>query len=201
MAMIRCENGHFYDNAKNMLCPACGITGLNVDATIAETSGNIRHDFDIPTKAYGAEPRAGRGVNRPLEPGVTVAHIKKKTGIHPVVGWLVCVEGADKGRDYRIRSERNFIGRDPSMDICISGDDGISRERHAVISYNPRKKSFLLLPGESHGIVYHNSDEVVGPVDLRPFDVLEVSETKLLFIPFCGEKFNWETPQSAQIDD
>ena len=201
MAMIRCENGHFYDNEKNMLCPACGITGLNVDATIAKTSGNVRHDLDVPTKAFGAEPRGSAGANRPVEPGVTVAHIKKKTGIHPVVGWLVCVEGADKGRDYRIRSERNFIGRDPSMDICISGDDGISRERHAVISYNPRKKSFLLLPGESHGIVYHNSDEVVGPVDLNLFDVLEISETKLLFVPFCGERFNWETPPTAQTDD
>ena len=192
MAMIRCDNGHFFDNDKNILCPACGITGLNVDATIAKTGGNIRHDIDIPTKAFGSDPRVAGSSNGPIEAGVTVAHIKKKTGIHPVVGWLVCVTGADKGRDYRIRSERNFIGREPSMDICISGDSGISRERHAVISYNPRKKSFLLLPGESHGIVYHNGDEVVGPVDLSPFDMLEISETKLLFVPFCGDNFDWE---------
>ncbi len=51
-------------------------------------------------------------------------------GIDAVVGWLVCVHGRNRGRDYRIRSENNTVGRSENMDICISGDDLISRERH-----------------------------------------------------------------------
>ena len=33
----------------------------------------------------------------------------------PVVEWLVCIDGPEKGRDYRIRSGNNYIGR--SQDI------------------------------------------------------------------------------------
>ena len=75
--------------------------------------------------------------------------MRASKGIDPVVGWIVCVEGQDKGRDYRIRTERNFIGRNDSNDIVIKGDDSISRERHAIISFNPRTNSFRLAPGDS----------------------------------------------------
>ena len=52
----------------------------------------------------------------------------------PVVTWLVCIDGPSKGRDYRIHSQNNFIGRSRSMDICIEGDNTISSERSAVLS-------------------------------------------------------------------
>ncbi len=197
MSMKRCASGHFFDTGKHTQCPACGVAGLHIDETLATAAGSVRHDLDIPTRPREQPSRPG---NPPgtgsSEPGVTVAQIKRTLGIHPVVGWLVCVEGPDKGRDYRIRSERNFIGRDPGMDICISGDEGISRERHAIISFNPRKCSYLLMPGESHGIIYHNDDDVIGPVELNPYDSIEMAQTKLLFIPFCGPQFMWTAPES-----
>jgi hypothetical protein len=68
-------------------------------------------------------------------------------GIDPVVGWLVCIEGPDRGRDYRIHTERNFIGRAPTMDIAITGDPAISWDNQAVLSYNPRRHTFRLAPG------------------------------------------------------
>lgn len=197
MAMKRCDNGHFYDTDKHSSCPSCGVAGLDVEATLAHTGSLERYDLDAPTVAKENPKDANQRRHSPVSPagsdqGVTVAVYKKKLGIDPVVGWLVCIDGPDKGRDFRIRSERNFIGRSPSMDICISGDEGISRERHAVISFNPRKHTFLLLPGESHGIIYHNDDEVVGPVELKPYDRIELAQTQLLFVAFCGSQFNWD---------
>jgi hypothetical protein len=125
--------------------------------------------------------------------GATVAMVRKKMGIDPVVGWLVCVEGPEKGRDYRIRSERNGIGRGADMAICIQGDEAISRENHAYISFNPRKASFRIAPGDSRGMTYLNGEEVDVPMPLKPYDRIELGQTHLLFVPFCSESFNWET--------
>ena len=52
------------------------------------------------------------------------------------------------------------------------------------------------MAGESHGIIYHNDDEVIGPVELKAYDKIEMAQTKLLFIPFCGEQFTWSDPEN-----
>jgi hypothetical protein len=36
---------------------------------------------------------------------------------------MVCLEGPDRGRDFRLHAEKNFIGRSPGMDVCILSDD------------------------------------------------------------------------------
>jgi hypothetical protein len=115
-----------------------------------------------------------------------------KLGLNPVVGWLVSVDGPERGRDYRIRSERNFIGRSEKMDICISGDDAISRERHAVITYYPHKNVFKIAAGDSTGIVYLNGEGVETAEEIKPFDRIEIGKTQLVFVPFCGESFKWQ---------
>jgi len=127
-----------------------------------------------------------------VEEGATVGVFRARIGIEPVVGWLVCVQGPDRGRDYRIRSQRNFIGRDARMDISISSDDQISRENHAAITYDPRGNNFRLAPGDAHGMTYLNNGVVDVPVVLRAYDVIELGATKLIFVPFCGEAFEWQ---------
>lgn len=180
-AMKRCPNGHYYDTTKFSSCPSCWGKGEEVNVT----------------QAKRVEKPAEKPIEKPVqkvEPqeGVTVGIIKKNIGIDPVVGWLVCIDGKDKGRDYRIRSERNFIGRSDKMDICIVGDETISRENHAVISYSPKKNTFKVHPGEGRGIVYLNGEEVDIATDLKPYDLIEMGESQFLFIPFCGEYFVWE---------
>ncbi|WP_242471099.1 FHA domain-containing protein [Thiocystis violacea] len=125
---------------------------------------------------------------------------KRMGGVDPVVGWLVCIAGPERGRDYRLHTERNFIGRDPTMDVAITGDPTISREPQAVISYNPKRHTYRLAPGDSRGLAYLNDEEVIAPVELAPYDQIELGETKLLFVPLCGEWFVWpaaETPSDA----
>ncbi len=195
MSMKRCDNGHYFDSNKYSTCPSCGIQDLDIHATV------IHHvSQSSPANADGQTVRQNQASISSGEVGVTVGVFSKKIGIDPVVGWLVCIEGSDKGRDFRIRSERNTIGRAVSMDVCISGDDAISREKHAFISYNPRKNTFLLSPGESRGIVYLNDDEVAAPVPLKPFDLIELGQTKLLFVPFCGEHFQWANKPEQETE-
>jgi hypothetical protein len=111
--------------------------------------------------------------------------------LDPVCGWLVCIVGAEKGHDYRIKAQRNFIGRDAGMDIAIQGDETISREKHAVISYDSKTNSFRLAPGDGRGMTYLNDQPVDMPTVLKAYDKIEIGQSQFLFIPFCGESFTW----------
>jgi pSer/pThr/pTyr-binding forkhead associated (FHA) protein len=77
------------------------------------------------------------------------------------------------------------------MDIQISGDDTISRENHAVVSFNPKNGTFKIHPGDGRGIVYLNGKDVDAPQEIKPYDIIEIGQTKLAFMQFCGEKFKW----------
>lgn len=110
---------------------------------------------------------------------------------NPVVGWLVCVDGESKGMDYRIRSQYNYIGRAQHMDICIPSDPFISAERAAILAYDNQEKIFFFGPGTGHNLVRVNGEMVMNAVRLNPYDRLTIGKTKLLFVPLCGENFDW----------
>jgi hypothetical protein len=116
----------------------------------------------------------------------------------PVCGWLVCISGPRQGKDYRIKSGKNFIGRADDMDIQILGDNGISRRNHGVIVFDPKKKETVLLPGDSNGLVYHNDTAVYTPTVLSAYDVIEMGESRFAFLSFCGENFMWEDRGEGQ---
>jgi hypothetical protein len=203
MNMKQCEQGgHFYDASVHQSCPYC--TNSGVGATIGLTKPGV-----MPAAAPVAPaipvaqplPVAQPVVNHnyaqvpaalPVsDVGRTVAIMKEDIGIDPVVGWLVCMSGKDKGRDFRIHSDNNYIGRSDKMDICIRGDDTVSRDNHAVISYDPREKIFYFTPGDGRSIVRLNEKGVFSTTELKKHDLLEVGKTILKFIPLCGEDFDW----------
>lgn len=186
MKLIRCERGHYYDAQQHSRCPSCGVPGLNIADDLPQA---VQEESDAMLTQV-------RGQSGPVaDVGVTVAMVRKKIGIDPVVGWLVCVQGPEKGRDYRVRSERNGIGRGSDMAICINGDEAISRENHAFISFNPRKASFRIAPGDGRGMTYLNGEEVDVPMPLQAYDRIELGQTQLLFVPLCSDKFNWESEE------
>ncbi len=186
-SLIRCEKGHYYDSQKHHSCPFCGALNLELDIqkTMAKHSNDSSGEPAI-TKPMKSSSESGGGDSK------TVGVYKKKLGIEPVVGWLVAVKGPDKGRDFKITSERNFIGRSDEMDISISGDEMVSRDNHAVISFNPKNSSFRIFPGDSRRLTYLNDEEVISPEILKPYDRVEIGETLLIFVPFCGESFQWD---------
>lgn len=210
MALIRCQQGHFYDPSRHNACPYCGsMPAGGVGATEAQPQVGPPPLGSSPVGATrpmreAVPPVVGptvpiRSAGSPLvggkkgsEEGRTVAVDMKKAGIDPVVAWLVCIKGPSRGRDYRIRSGRNGIGRSETMDVQISGDDTVSRENHAFLVYEPRKRIFSIRPGDGRGLVYLNGDEVIQASDVKGYDIIELGETQLMFVPLCGEKFNWD---------
>jgi pSer/pThr/pTyr-binding forkhead associated (FHA) protein len=119
--------------------------------------------------------------------------MKEKLGIDPVVGWLVCIQGKEIGKDYRIKGQINTIGRSEKMDICIKDDKTISNENHARLSFSERNNTFNLIPAENKNVIYLNDNEVFTPTLLNAYDVIDFGETKLMFIPFCSDKFDWKS--------
>lgn len=193
MQMKQCEKGgHYYDASIHSECPYCnkeaagGTIPLDVGPTMPVTSGtssDIGH-----TRSMNVNSGAPGSSNE----GRTIALIKQELGIDPVVGWLVCIEGLDRGRDYRMHSDNNFIGRSEKMDICIRGDETISRENHAIISFDTKDKIYYFSPGDGRSIVRLNGKALFSTSEIQAYDIMEIGKTKLLFIPLCGERFEWK---------
>lgn len=89
-------------------------------------------------------------------------------------------------------SERNFIGRNEEMDIRVEGDMTISRKNHCSISYNPKQRIFIITPGEGNGLVYINNEALYTSRQLESYDMIEIGESKFIFVNLCGQNFDWE---------
>ena len=122
----------------------------------------------------------------------TVSLYQYQNHTDPVAGWLVCIEGTDFGSSFTVKSGRNFIGRASHMDVALRGDNSISREKHAIILYGPKRREFIAQAGESRELFYLNDEVVLNPVRLKQYDILTIGNTRLMFFPCCGENFSWD---------
>lgn len=77
------------------------------------------------------------------------------------------------------------------MDIQILGDNEINRKNHAVIVYDRKKRNTVILPGDSSGLAYLNEEAVYVPTELKPYDTIEMGKSRFLFLPLCGDNFEW----------
>lgn len=126
----------------------------------------------------------------PLTPPTFLSE-ENATTFDPVVGWLVCIEGATKGTDYRIHSQNNYIGRSARMDISIPEDSHISAENSAIIAYDNEDRTFYFGPCSGRNIVRVNGKPALSVEKIEAYDVLTIGTTKLLFVPLCGDRFDW----------
>ena len=77
------------------------------------------------------------------------------------------------------------------MDVVLTDDKSISREKHCSGLYDPKGNEFYVT-AEKSNIVYLNGDLVTEPHSLKLGDVIKVGETELKFIPYCQEDITWE---------
>ncbi len=174
MGLIRCKNGHLFSEKKyGNLCPYCNVA----------VNKNSNQEED------------------PLGKYSDVVYLNDLEVLKPVTGWLVCLEGPSRGRDYRIIAEKNFLGRSGDMEIRIIGDDTVCERNHAIIVYDPEKNRTMLLPGDSQGLVYilddeDNWDAVFESHMLEAGDRIKIGKSIFIFVPLCGENdgfvFNWK---------
>ncbi|MCM1060696.1 MAG: FHA domain-containing protein [Eubacterium sp.] len=201
MAIQECGNGHLYDTDQYPTCPYCSGTGNRVDFRF-KGADEIGKTVGSGVQAVGATVAPSAAARSNIsDTGKTVGVFQKKMSFEPVVGWLVCVEGKERGKDYRIYGKNNTIGRDERSDICLKGDDSISRENHAKLAYDRKHNNFHIIPADGANPVYLNDEPVYVPEKLTANDILEIGELKLMFVPFCNDNFKWEQPNKESGAD
>ena len=110
----------------------------------------------------------------------------------PVVGWLVIVDGPGKGNYVHLGFGMNGIGRNETNRIQLDfGDDEISRENHALLTYDPKSQKYFIQHGGGKNLTYLRDEPVLQPKELSDRDTILVGETKLMFVALCSEDFQW----------
>ncbi|MCM1087136.1 MAG: FHA domain-containing protein [Muribaculaceae bacterium] len=213
MTRVECEKGHIYDADMYSSCPYCGNFQTVDFGGMPVGEGGVTMPGGVPVGQGGVTMPGGSSMYNSMQRSViddesktlpprgygmrvdaenkTTGMLKSYKGVEPVVGWLVCIEGSSKGKDYRLYGRINSIGRSEKMDVCIRGDSGITRDVHVKIGYDPKNNRFHIIPGNGANNTYVNDEPVYVQIKLNAYDVIEMGATKLLFIPLCGEKFSW----------
>ncbi len=211
MNLTRCNQGHFYDADKYSSCPHCDKSQSeqsqndSYQPTVASASAatNFSNDSNAVTQAASmanqtaSQTNDSEVKNQTLKSEVddvqkTVGMFNVKKGAkQPVAGWLVCVEGPHIGEDFRIVMGRNFVGRAQNMDIVLAKDNSVSRDKHAIIIYEPKGNIFLIQAGDSKELFYLNDKVVLSTTELNVYDNIKIGSSVLLFVPFCSDQFNW----------
>lgn len=143
-----------------------------------------------PTSAVVPQPTP-MSVQQSYDSAKTVG-VYADAAVEPVVGWIICVKGESQGESFNLKAGKNAIGRGAGMDVILAQERSVSRDKHAVITYEPKKRVFLIQSGDSSGLVYLNDELLMNFAELKPYDTIQLGEAIFKFLPFCGEEFIWE---------
>lgn len=178
--------------------PVEGGSGMSVDSTIP-ADGQVGFDSSPFGETIAEDPAGESGeleswgsAGETVFDNMGVMNDAGET-VRPATGWLVCIDGATRGIDYRIYQGYTYIGRDPSQNQIAIPDDHVSSVPSARILYETGSRKFFI--NETNGArnpVYLNGELFDGRVELHAYDIIKLGNTRLLFVPLCTEKFAWE---------
>lgn len=154
---------------------------------------NIQLPSSLPAPA-SPESEGDENRTRLYRPGVKTGDAPPDADWDPVVGWIVVVKGPGKGRAVALGLGHNGIGRGPDQKAKVDfGDDTISRETHAIVTFDPKSGKFYLTHGgQGRNLVYLNKAPVLQVAELKTGDEIELGNTVLRFSAFCSEQFKWD---------
>lgn len=200
----RCNNGHWYDTSVYKMCPHCKKDSEKLGIRFNEIEEDDRTvSFAEAGLSLGEELGAIIGN---AEGGITIPELDSQASdsdktisfgffgvgtIQPVTGWLVCMNGEERGKDFRLHAGKNFIGRSPSMDVVLVDDKQISRTKHCSVIYDPKGNLFYV-SAEAGNLTYLNGQMLTNTEMLEEGDTITIGNTKLIFISFCRGKRRWE---------
>lgn len=99
-----------------------------------------------------------------------------------VVGKLTVAEGPGAGQSVNVYSGTNQIGRGADMRVQVNfGDDTISRQQHAVLTFDTEKSEARIYDGGKPGGVWLNNERVAGDAPIKFGDQIKLGETLLRF--------------------
>ena len=158
-----CNNGHQMEDSWDT-CPYCQRTGFQSPAGSAANLAKTRLEFD-PAPS-GSPAAAARKT-------VLLAGGRPKGEL---AGWVVIMDGDQKGEDFRIREGQNSLGSNPENDVLVK-DSAVSG-KHAVLRC--RDKKFLLTDlDSSNGTFLNESPDPISMEELHDNDMIRIGGTTL----------------------
>ncbi len=109
-----------------------------------------------------------------------------------VVGWLVCINGVQKGRDYRLCRGFNRLGGSDKMDIAVKGDSKLGAFVSCAIVYDDKSNEFFAVKQEDEH-VFLNEESLKGAVKLTSGDRIKAGDSEFEFVAFCREGRLWDS--------
>lgn len=192
--------------------PAAGRHSLFPDEPPTRPATRARRSSGAASGAYPPpidEPRTviaggwrsrSRGQSEDLSSGDAIGlhGARPDPMVDPVVGWLVVVDGPGKGSAVRLGNGQNAVGRGASARARLDfGDRQISRETHAIVTYDPKNNRFWVSQGSGTNLTYLGDSPVLAPTPLQPGARIVMGETTLRFVAFCDDDFTWAASESA----
>jgi hypothetical protein len=185
--------GQSFDVRRNTGCPNCSQVVVSAGNDSVQQPDN---DVTVIQKATFTSPideTISMQVSKQEDPndvtiGISLSESGNKRG--EITGWLVCVSGPDFGKDFRLRYNNNYIGRDMDMDVCISSDSTVHKQKHMTVVFEPNEQKFFCGP-VGGAICYLNSENLSKTTELHDFDIIKLGSTELIFRSLCGEGYKW----------
>ena len=219
----QCPQGHYFDPAIYNTCPYCtDVNRRSSGGLESQVTVPVNYQNDVPGSnntvpasdngPVSAAEAENSGTSVPVSGtantigGITVPapviKPKSKEGEDPnpeddtkfVVGWLVAVEGPYRGRSFELYNGYCSIGREQG-DIILNKDKQVSREKNLSTVYDSDNNCFYITAGESRNVAHFNGKALLSgsSKEMNAYDVIKVGTTKFLFVPFCCDKFSWNT--------
>lgn len=202
MRMKPCNNGHYYDQDKNSSCPYCSDSDSGL-SDIEDSSGTEHvpnTEAKENTAIYnrrGGQGNSNDGATQMIFGGgaTSSTHNPPDSNSEPVqiAGWIVITSEKGKGSSFVITYGMNTIGRSYENHINIdNGDGSISRLKHTSIIYDFENNQFFIQHHDGKYLTYLNKKLVGGLTELNAYDKIKIGKTEFVFVPLCGEHFQWE---------
>ena len=171
MKMIKCFNGHLYNEDKFNHCPQCASIQI-MDRT---KESNMQEQDDIDTE----------------EPDFVKRQKYEIVGRRKVVGCLICVKGTMKGVGFFLVEGHNDIGRGANLEVVLSKELTISRKAHACITYEEKQNQYYLTAADGKQDVFYNGKLVNKSVLIKDGGEIGIGQCMLRFVAFCNDCFKW----------
>lgn len=162
--------------------------------------------------SYGSGSSMAQAFEKPAEPAAPVSEpgttngkvqkeVQPQAGLQQsqaqmyagfVVGWLVCINGDQKGRDYRLCRGFNRLGGSDKMDIAVKGDPKLGDFASCAIVYDDKSNEFFAVKQEDEH-VFVNEEGLKGAVKLTSGDRIKAGDSEFEFIAFCREGRIWDS--------
>lgn len=149
-------------------------------------------DADFVPSAKSAKTRLVSGFNAKNEAAAGGDESSAPDEFDPVTGWLVIIDGPGRGNAVGIYVGNNTLGRGGDQRIQVDfGDTGISRETHAIITYDENGHGYFVRDSGRANVVRLNGKPVMQPMDLKNGDKISIGKTTFRFVPLCSKDFSW----------